>query len=413
MPVIETKSEDMYNALGVEFLYTLREYGVPVSIKDLLDFNKGIEKGLVKDLDDLFVFSRLSFVRRVEHMDAFERAFTYYYFGIDIPAVEEGDMALFRTKQFKEWLRNAIKEGKLPERAVYTMTPEELMAKFWDTVKEQMEEHQGGSKWVGRGGNSPFGNSGNAERGIRAGGRSGGRSAIKVIGERRYLAYSDATTLRGDNLRQALETMKHMKDVGPYAELDLDETIYQTSRNGGEIDLIFNREKRDRMSLVLLIDNGGYSMDPFIDITRLLFSKMKDRFEDMETYYFHNTIYRNVYKDQRRTKPYKIEKLLQKKQDTRIVLFGDATMAPEELDYPHGAIYAYGHDDPRPSAYWLEQIAARFKHSVWLNPVSRKEWENTYGAYTLNRIRDIFHMEDMTLGGIKGMVEFLSELRKD
>jgi len=409
MPRVTTTLDDMNNALFVDFLYTVREYGVPASTKDLLDFNSGLEKGLVKDLDELFVFSRLSFVRRVEHMDAFERAFAYYFFGIDIPPVDEGDMALFRTKQFREWLRKAIENGELPERAVYTMTPDELMAKFWETVREQMEAHFGGSKWVGRGGNSPFGNSGNAQGGVRAGGQSTNKSALRVIGERRYLAYSDKTTLRGDNLRQALEHMKHMKDRGPYTELDLDETIRKTAKNGGEIDLVFNRELRDRISVVLMIDNGGYSMDPFIDVTRLLFSKMKDRFEDLETYYFHNTVYDRVYKDQRRTKPYRVDKLLLRKPDTRIVIFGDATMAPEELEWPRGAIYPHGHNDPHPSTYWLKRIAERFKHSVWLNPVPKTDWEGNYGAYTLNRIREIFHMEDMTLGGIKGMVDYLSE----
>lgn len=399
----------MNNALFVDFLYVLRDYGVPASPKDLLELNQGLEKGLAKDLDDLFVFMRLCFVRRVDHMDAFERAFAFYFFGIDIPPVAEGDMALFRTKQFKDWLRQAIQSGALPERAIYTMSPEELMEKFWKTVREQMEAHQGGSKWVGRGGNSPFGNSGNAERGIRAGGRSINRSAVGVIGERRYVAYSDQTTLRGENLRQALERMKHMRHAGPYSRLNLDETIRRTARNGGEIDLVFERELRDRMDLVLLIDNGGYSMDPFADITRLLFGKMKERFADMRTYYFHNTIYDRVYTDQRRSKPFKVEQLLLRKPDTRVVLFGDAAMAPEELDFPRGSIHMSGHDDPRASAYWLRRIAERFPHSVWLNPLPKREWDTAYGAYTLNKIRTIFHMEDMTLGGVKGMVDRLSD----
>ena len=405
----ETRTlDDMNNALFVDFLYTLRDYGVPASPKELLDLNTGFEKGLVKTLDDLFIFSRLTFVRRVEHMDGFERAFAFYFYGVDIPAVAPDDMDLFQTKQFREWLSKMIEDGELPERALYTMDPMELMDKFWETVREQMEEHHGGSKWVGTQGNSPFGHSGNAAGGVRVGGQSGNRSALKVISNRRYIAYSDKNKLRSDNLRQALESMKHMKNVGARDELNLDKTIYETSRNGGEIELVFEREKRDRMTLCLLIDNGGYSMDPFIDVTRLMFSKMHERFEEIKTYYFHNTIYQHVYKDFRRTEPLKTEEFLQRKEDTRVVIIGDATMAPEELESPHGSLYYYA-QDPRASTYWLKRISERFKHSCWLNPIPKSTWSTVYGAWTLNRIRDFFHMEDMTLGGIKGMVEHLSE----
>ncbi|MDZ4859969.1 MAG: hypothetical protein SGI88_13405 [Candidatus Hydrogenedentes bacterium] len=397
-------------ALFTDFLYLLRSYGVPVSPKDLLDLNRGFDLGLVNSLDDLFVLAKLTFVRRKEHLDAFERAFSLYFFGIDIPAVAEGDLDLLRTKAFKDWLAQQIADGKLPERAVYTMSADELMQKFWDTLREQMEAHEGGSKWVGQGGNSPFGHSGNAERGIRVEGESRNRSAIGVIADRRYLSYADDTKVRAENIRQALESMKHMKNVGPYAELNLDETIRRTAQNGGEIDLVFEREERDRMSLVLLIDNGGYSMDPFIQLTRLLFKKMHERFEDMSTLYFHNTVYQHVYVDFRRTKKFATEQLLQRNPDTRIVIFGDATMAPEELDSPHGSLYHYARE-ARPSAYWLQRIAERFKHTVWLNPIQKNYWPNAYGGYTLNRIRKIFSMEDMTLGGIKRMVERLSEGR--
>ena len=397
-------------ALFVDFVYLLRDYGVPVSPEDLLHLNEGLEKGIVKTLDDLFIFSRLTFVRHKEHMDPFECAFALYFYGIDIPPVAEGDTDLFRTKAFKDWLAQQIKEGKLPERAIYSMTPEELMDKFWDTVREQMEAHSGGSKWIGQKGNSPFGHSGNAERGIRVEGQSQNRSALAVIANRRYLAYTDSSTLRANNLAQALESMKHMKDVGAHDVLNLDETIRRTARNGGEIDLVFDRELRDRISVVLLIDNGGYSMDPFIDITRLLFAKHHERFEDLSTYYFHNTIYQDVWTDFRRTKRFPTEQILQRSPDTRIVILGDATMAPEELEAPHGSLY-YHARDVRPSMYWLRRLAGRFRHSVWLNPIPRDAWATTYGHWTLNRVRSVFHMEDMTLGGVKGMADFLSETR--
>lgn len=397
------------NGLFVDFVALLREYGVPASMRDLLELNRGLERGLVNNLDDLFVFARLCFVRRAEHMDAYERAFAFYFFGLDLPAVEEGDPELFNTRQFREWLEQQIRDGRLPSRAFWEYDPEELMRRFWETLREQMEEHHGGSRWVGTRGNSPFGHSGNAARGVRVMGASSGRSALKVIGDRRYVRYSDKNTLRAENLRQALETMKHMKAEGPRDRLNLDDTIRRTARNGGEIDLVFERDLRDKISVVLLIDNGGYSMRPFVRLTQMLFSKLRERFEDLTTYYFHNTIYEKVFGDYRRVRGYPIETLLTRRQDTRIVIFGDATMAPEELESPGGAISSWGGPYQPPSLYWLRRLAERFRHVCWLNPISRDQWDGTYGAYTLCRVRELFHMEDMTLGGIKGMVDFLSE----
>lgn len=397
------------NGLFTDFLYLLREYGVPASPQDLLELNAGMDRGMVSSLDELFVFSRLVFVRRVEHMDAFERAFLLYFYGIDVPAVAEGNPELFNTKQFREWLARQIAEGKIPKKRIHQYDAEELMRKFWETLREQLEEHHGGSKWVGTRGNSPFGHSGNAERGVRVGGASGKRSALKVLGERRYVQYADTQQLREENLRQALESLKHMKNEGPRDRLNLDKTIAETSRNGGEIDLVFERDLRDKISLILLIDNGGYSMTPFVDITRLLFAKLHERFEDIQTYFFHNTLYEKVWVDYRRMRAYPMEELLLRRPEVRVVILGDATMAPEELESWGGAISYSGAQAHHPSTYWLGRIKDRFPHTCWLNPIPREYWGNTYGAYTLHRIRDFFHMEDMTLGGIKGMVEFLSE----
>ncbi len=397
------------NALFVDFVVLLRDYGVPASPRDLLELNDGFEKGVVEDLDSLFVFARLVFVKRVEHMDAFERAFALYFYGVDIPPVDEGDYALFQTKQFKKWLEEQIASGKIPKKAYWDYDAEELMKRFWDTVREQLEAHHGGSRWIGTHGNSPFGHSGNAERGMRVHGTSQNRSAIKVIGDRRYVAYAETNQLRDENLRQALESLKHMKNEGPRDILNLDETIRLTAKNGGEIDLVFERDLRDKISLILLIDNGGYSMTPFVDLTRLLCAKLHERFEDLTTYYFHNTIYDAVWVDFRRLRKYTIEQLLLRKTDTRLVILGDATMAPEELEAQGGGIMSWKDLGQPSSAQWLGRLSERFPHTCWLNPIPRREWESTYGAYTLNRVRSYFHMEDMTLGGIKGMVEFLSE----
>src|SRR5436305_7722754 len=221
------------------FILLLRDYGVPVSLTDSIDFYRGMERGLAPDLESLFLFARLSFVRRVEHMDAFERAFAFHFYGIDLPRVAEGDPALFETRQFREWLREAIRKRELPPHALWTLSPEELMRRFWETVKKQMEAHHGGSRFVGTGGSSPFGHSGNAAGGVRVYGESGRRSALKVIGERRYVEDSGDSAPQGGNLSQALASLKNLVPAGPRDVLDLPDPIRQRARNVGEIDLAF------------------------------------------------------------------------------------------------------------------------------------------------------------------------------
>ena len=388
------------------FIVRLREYGVPASMTDTLDFYKGLEKGLAPDLESLFLFARLCFVRRVEHMDDFERAFLFHFFGIDVPRVAPGDPELLNTPQFREWLKQAIQQGELPPQALWTMSQDELMRRFWETLQKQMEEHHGGSRWIGTGGNSPFGHSGSSKGGVNVFGAGGGRSALKVIGERKYVEYSDANLLHGANVAQALAALKSLVPAGPRDQLDLDQTIYQSARNGGEIELVFRQDLLDRVELVLLIDNGGTSMLPWVHQTRLLFSKVKNRFKRADTYFFHNTIYGTVWKDAQRRVPLSTEELLKRNQDTRVLIVGDATMAPEELTYPRGAISFYA-DDSEASIVWLERLHDRFRHSVWLNPIPKESWGSAYGRYTLHKIREVFRMEDLTLGGLKRAVEYL------
>jgi hypothetical protein len=393
-----------------DFILRLREYGVPVSLTDAIDFYQGMERGLAPDLDSLFLFARLAFVRRVEHVDSYERAFAFHFYGIDLPRVAAGDPELFNTPQFREWLKAAIREGELPPHALWTFPPDELMKRFWETMRKQTEAHHGGSRWIGTGGNSPFGHSGNASGGVKfdpAGGAAGRRSALKVIGERRYIDYSDDNTLSHANLSQALASLKSLKPAGPRDQLDLDATIYESAKNGGEIELVFRRDLLDRIEVVLLIDNGGTSMLPHVDLTRLLFAKVRDRFKRRDTYFFHNTIYGSVYKDPQRRNPFPVEKLLQRSPETRLLILGDASMAPEELLYPGGAI-TWGDEDAEPSIRRLERLRDRFRHSVWLNPIPKENWPEAYGRTTMKRIGEIFRMEDLTLGGIKRAVEWLS-----
>ncbi len=393
----------------IDFIYLLRDYGILVGLQEVLDFYKGLEKGMVASLDELFLYARLVFVKRVEHLDRFERAFSLFFFNVDLPRVVEGDPELFGTKQFREWLEQAVATGKIPRTAIWSMSREDLMKMFWDRVKEQKKAHHGGNRWIGTGGSSPFGHSGFSQNGIRVYGGSRNRSARKVIGERRYVSYDSGNTLKGENMRQVLASLRHMVPVGPDSELDLDETVYRTGKNGGDIELVFKRQELDKIRLLLLIDNGGSSMMPFVALTRLLFSKVRNQFKDCTTYYFHNTIYNCVYKDERRRMPLPMEELLRFSPETRLFIVGDASMAPGELFESYGAL-DFDKEDRVPSLERLAAIRDRFKYTVWLNPIPSEEWDRTYGSWTLQKIRGIFHMEDLTLQGIKNAVTHLRRL---
>lgn len=392
--------------LFLDFFELLKAYGLPLSMQYLMDFYTGVKKGLVRNLDELFVFARLSFVKKTEHMDAFERAFALYFFDIDIPDVAPGDPALFNTYQFQEWLKDAIERKEIPLH-FWNLPQDELIRKFWETIQQQLERHDGGTKWVGTGGSSPFGHSGAPQPGVRVHGPGGNRSAIKSIGERHYIDYAASHALSGSNIRQALASLKELKPSGAYNTLDMDETIYQTAKNGGEIELVFQRDLRDKISVILLIDNGGTSMLPFVQLTRMLFDKLSDRFKTLKTYFFHNTIYANVYTDPQRTEAFATEKLLQASPNTRLIIVGDASMGPGELLHQYGDMDFYN-EDMTPSIEWLQRLQTRFKHSVWLNPILSEHWNSTYGAWTLLRIKEIFQMEELSLKGIKSAVEHLN-----
>jgi uncharacterized protein with von Willebrand factor type A (vWA) domain len=390
-----------------DFVYLLRDQGIPVSLTDTIDFYRGLEKGLAPDLESLFLFARLSFVRRVEHMDPFERAFAFHFYGIDLPRVAEGDPALFETRQFREWLTGAMRNRELPPHALWTLSPDELMRRFWETVKKQMEAHHGGSRFVGTGGNSPFGHSGNASGGVRVHWEPGRRSALKVIGERRYVEYSGDSALQGGNLSQALASLKNLVPAGPRDQLDLPETIRESARNGGEIDLAFRRDLLDRIEVILLIDNGGSSMLPYVALTRLLFGKLRDRVRRLSTYFFHNTVYGAVYRDPWHREPLPVAELLRRSPDSRLLFVGDAAMAPSELLSPRGSLDLRA-EDAEPSLAQLTRLRERFSRAVWLNPIPRESWREIHGNLTLARISEVFPMEDLTLGGIKRAVERLN-----
>jgi uncharacterized protein with von Willebrand factor type A (vWA) domain len=389
----------------IGFVYHLQDAGIPVSVQYILEFYRALRQGLATSLDQLFVLARLVFVKRVEYYDVFEQAFASFFLGAEGTAPALSWEELIAGKPFREWLRNQLEQGLLTPEELREFDTEELLARFWETVLKQKGRHQGGNQWVGTRGRSPYGHSGHHAGGIRVYGQSLYGSAQKVIDDRRYINYSDQSSLSNENLRQVLTSMRSLRPLGPESELDIDETIAKTARNGGEIELIFRRELRNRLKLIVMLDNGGYSMTPYIPLVKTIFAKLRDMFRDVSFYYFHNCIYGTVYRDPPRSQSVKWEKLVSENKSTRLILIGDANMAPAELMAAYGSI-EMTHTVRKPGKEWLYELKTAFPVSVWLNPIRRSHWSRE--SVTIQQIGRIFRMEDLTLAGIKNAVSYLN-----
>ena len=387
------------------FFYQLRDQGIPISLRYVLEFYQALEKGLAPDLDRLFILMRLIFVKKVEHFHPFEQAFASYFLGLEGDAIPRFSLQAWEDKDFSRWLEEELAKGTLSDDALEKLSLAELLQRFWEVAMEQQGKHRGGHTWVGTGGTSAYGHTGAEREGIRVEGDSLHGSALKVIEARRYVDYAASTTLRAENLRQILGALKHMAPAGPPTELDVDETIDQSCRNGGEIELVFKRELKDRIQLIVLLDNGGASMRPYLDLVKLVFGLMRDQFRDLDYYYFHNCIYGSVYSDPQRLTPYPIYQMLRRDPETRVIIIGDANMAPAELMLSDGAI-DYFSKVHVPGRDWLWQVRNYFGHSVWLNPIPRHRWPHE--SQTIYQIGEIFPMEDLTLAGIRRAVEWLN-----
>ena len=210
---------------------------------------------------------------------------------------------------------------------------------------------------------------------MRVYGRGLHGTAQKVIDKRSYVNYSEKSPLARENVSQILASLKNLKRAGPETELDIDETIARTAKNGGEIELVFAREFRDRLKLTVLLDNGGYSMIPYLDLVKSVFGKIRDHFKDLKYYYFHNCLYGAVYKDLPRTRAIPWEAFVDQGSDTHLIIIGDANMAPFELMASNGALYIQG-GDRRPGREWLQELRAAFPESVWLNPIPKEHWSH-------------------------------------
>jgi uncharacterized protein with von Willebrand factor type A (vWA) domain len=397
-----------------DFFYLLRQKGVPVTVTEWVSFVEALYGGYFQsNLNHLYYIGRAFLVKNEAYYDMFDLAFQEYFGGIKTEPIE--------LEKVMDWLENPL--NRLPKLTAEEMAEfqkkldefrkehdmEELMRQFRERLKEQKERHDGGAKWIGTGGVSPFGAYGYHPGGIRVGGESWMQSAAKVASERRFRNYRNDLILDVRQTKMALKKLRELKREGAQEELDIPETVDKTAKQGGEIELVFNRSRENTVRLILLMDTGG-SMLPYTELCERLFSaaSQMEHFKEFRYYFFHNCIYQDVYEDIGNYKRVPTEKLFsQFHKGYKVVLVGDARMAYSELFDVNGCIdYFYTND--RPAIEWLMRIKEHFPHSVWLNPTHSNFW----GHYTVDTIGKIFPMFELTIDGLKDAIKALTSKAK-
>lgn len=388
----------------VQFFYTLKELGVPVTPTAFLTLQKALGMGLVNSMDDFYTTARSVLVKSERYFDIYDQVFASHFEGAELPDIKGIELDEIVKSLLDEWLKNpkdiADALGIDPEK-LSKLSPDELIEYFKERLKDQAERHDGGNRWIGTGGTSPVGHSGYHPGGMRVGGVSRNKSAVKVAGERRYKDYSTEGPLTQSMMGEAMKRLRNMVPHGPMDKVNVDKTIYHTMKNAGEIEIIFDRSLRDRLKVVLMIDNGGWSMDPYVDVVQTLFDYARSQFKEIKTFFFHNTIYDKVWEDPARyKKPVALDTFSKMDPETRVIILGDASMAPYELMSPGGAIHIQDRSG-KASIERLKFISDTFRHSIWLNPTSPYMWGYTHTVAVISRI---FPMFELSLDGLERAV---------
>ena len=391
----------------VEFFYKLKDAGVPVTPTAFLTLHKALANGLIFSLSDFYTASRAILVKSERYFDLFDQIFAHYFEGAELPDMEGFELDEIAKAMLDQWLTDPQSVADalgINAADLQNLSPDELIEYFKERLKEQTERHDGGNRWIGTGGTSPVGHSGYHPGGLRVGGESRNQSAIKVANERRYKDYSRMGPLTQSSMGEALKRLRNLVPAGPKDQLNIDESIYQTMKNAGDIQIVFDRGLKDRLKVILAIDNGGYSMDPYVHVVRTLFNYARSQFKELKTYFFHNTIYDTVWEDPARyRKPKPVAEFVKNDPDTRLILVGDASMAPYELMARDGSIYVHERSG-KASIEQLRFLAETFPHNAWLNPVPARMWPYTR---TINAIAQIFPMYELSIDGLEQAVNQL------
>ncbi|MGE4430194.1 MAG: VWA domain-containing protein [Sphingobium sp.] len=391
----------------LSFLDELRTAGIPAGVKEHLVLLDALDKEVIERTPEAFYYlARTTFVKDEGLIDRFDRVFQKTFRGVLSAGPEDGNAVIP-----EEWLR-AVAERYLSEEEREKIAALGSWEEIMDTLRKRLEEqqgrHQGGNKWIGTGGTSPFGNSGYNPEGVRIGGESRHKRAIKVWERREFENLDNARELGTRTIKIALRRLRRFAREGAAEELDLDATIADTARRGF-LDVRMRPERRNAVKLLLFLDVGG-SMDPYVTMTEELFSAATSEFKNLEFFYFHNCLYEGVWKDNRRRFAERIptwDILHKYGHDYKVVFVGDAAMSPYEISYPGGSVE---HMNDEPGALWLERVTRTYPATVWINPQRPEHWDYSQSNRMIRQIMDD-RMYPLTLDGLDGAMRELSRKR--
>lgn len=390
----------------VNFFMTLREERLPVSFTELFTLYDCLKEDFAfGNVEEFYHLSRLCLVKDEKHFDRFDRAFSRYFDNVEFLD------ALSRYEIPDEWVRKQV-EAMLSEEERARIEAlgglDKLMEAFRQRMEEQKKRHQGGSKWIGTGGTSPFGAYGYNPEGIRIGqDESRNQRAVKVWDRRDYRDLDDSAEIGSRNIKLALRRLRKFARTGAEEELDMDDTISSTARNAGLLDIKMVPERHNAVKVLLFFDVGG-SMDPHVRLCEELFSAARSEFKHLKYYYFHNFLYESVWtKNLRRhaeTTP-TFDIIHKYSKDYKVIFVGDATMAPYEITHVGGSIEHYNEE---PGAAWIKRMADNFEQFVWINPTPKDYWEH---SYSINIVRELIEdrMFPLTVKGLEEAMTLLSK----
>ncbi len=393
----------------IDFFYTLRAAKLPVSVKEYLTLLEALKADVVGptnpdacSMDDFYYLARTALVKDERHFDKFDRAFAAYFKGVEM-------IADFSKPIPADWLRKEMERILSEEQKANApkMDWDELMETLKKRLEEQKERHEGGSKWIGTGGTSPFGHGGHNPQGIRIGGKGGNKSAVKVWDQRAYRDYDDNLELGTRNIKVALRRLRKFAREGNELELDLPDTIRSTAANAGWLDIKMIPERHNNVKVLLLMDVGG-TMDEHIARVEELFSAVKSEFKHLEFYYFHNCVYDFVWKNNRRrfAEKFPTWDIIRKyNKDYKLIFVGDATMSPYEILQPGGSV-EYSNEEA--GAEWLQRLTHAYPKFAWINPEPQGVWQYRQSISIIQQLMGQ-RMYPLTLKGLEDAMRMLSK----
>ena len=387
----------------LEFFYILRDNKIPVSLHEFLTLYDALDKELVGyNVEEFYYLCRTALIKKEIHLDRFDLIFSHYFKDAQLLDDE------FFLKIPEEWLKKKLQRDFSDEekKMIEAMGGlEKMMERLKKLLEEQRERHEGGNKWIGTSGVSPFGAFGYNPEGFRIGqNESRNRSAIKIWEKREFANLDDSVELETRNIKMALRKLRTLTREGQETELDLADTIKRTSKNAGFLDISMVPERKNNIKVLLMMDIGG-SMDDHVEICSRLFSAAKYEFKHLEFFYFHNCLYETVWKDNpRRRNRMKTMELLNKfNKDYKVIFIGDACMSPYEIMYQGGSIEHYNDES---GATWLSRIVSHFNFVSWINPLPENSWAYFESVHIIRELIE-HRMFPMTLEGISTTIKSL------